>query len=155
MMRTLKIIFYGLLAFIERHPFFCLILVLLAVFAPTAFVSGLKILGWILLGIFTLILIILGLFAWKVHKMKRDMKKRFEEATNGAGFSGNFGGANFGGFSAGGMSLEELVRQMQAQAEAQQRAQQRGTTSSTTTSGSAQKRVNDKVGDYVDFEEVE
>jgi energy-coupling factor transporter transmembrane protein EcfT len=155
-MRTLKIIFYGLLAFIETHPFFCLILVLLAVFAPTAFITGLKVVGWIILGILTLLLIVFGLLAWKVYKMKRDMKKRFDEATGGAGFSGNFGGAHFGGFSTGGMSLEELVRQMQAQADAQQRAQQqRGNTSSTTTSGSAQKRVNDKVGDYVDFEEVE
>jgi hypothetical protein len=86
--------------------------------------------------------------------MKRDMKKRFEQA--GANFNGNFGGASFGGFSTGGMTLEELVRQMQAQAEAQQRAQRGdGGKSSTSTSGSAQKRVNDKVGDYVDFEEVE
>ncbi len=149
-MTFLKIVFYGLLAFIERHPFFCIIMVLLAIFAPIVF----EVIGWIILGIIALLLIVFGLLAWKVHKMKRDMKKRFEQA--GANFNDNFGGASFGGFSTGGMTLEELVRQMQAQAEAQQRAQ-RGDSgkSSTSTSGSAQKRVNDKVGDYVDFEEVE
>jgi len=55
------------------------------------------------------------------------------------------------------MTLEELVRQMQAQADAAKRNSQNNTNSqtTTTTSGSTQKRVNDKVGDYVDFEEVE
>lgn len=153
-MNILKIIFYGLLAFIERHPIFCTILVLLAIFAPFVF----EIVGWIILGIITLLLIVFGILAWKVYKMKREMKKRFEQG--GANFSGgSFGGQNFGGhFYAGGMTLEELVRQMQAQADAQQRAQQQrksGGDNTTTTSGSAQKRVSDQVGDYVDFEEVE
>ena len=153
-MNVLKIIFYGLLAFIERHPIFCTILVLLAIFAPFVF----EIVGWIILGIITLLLIVFGILAWKVYKMKREMKKRFEQG--GANFSGgSFGAQNFGGhFYAGGMTLEELVRQMQAQADAQQRAQQQrksGGDNTTTTSGSAQKRVSDQVGDYVDFEEVE
>ena len=54
------------------------------------------------------------------------------------------------------MTLEELVRQMQEQANARQRAQG-GANSQTSTQSqqSQQKRVNDKVGDYVDFEEVE
>jgi hypothetical protein len=65
------------------------------------------------------------------------------------GFSGMGGAAN-------GMTLEELVRRMQAEAD----ARRRGTTSSngtTTTSSSpkSEKRVRDKVGDYVDFEEVD
>ena len=153
-MNILKIMFYGLLAFIERHPIFCTILVLLAIFAPFVF----EIVGWIILGIITLLLIVFGILAWKVYKMKCEMKKRFEQG--GANFSGgSFGGQNFGGhFYAGGMTLEELVRQMQAQADAQQRAQQQrksGGDNTTTTSGSAQKRVSDQVGDYVDFEEVE
>ena len=80
----------------------------------------------------------------------------------------NFGGANpfgggFAGFSnMGGMTLEELVRQMQAQADARQRAKQQSagsqqrdnSTAETTTSGQTRKRVSDDVGDYVDFEEV-
>ena len=151
----LKLIFYGLLSFITRHPVFCTIIVLLAIFAPIVF----EVVGWILLGILALILLGFGFLAWKMYKLKRDMKRRFKEAAGGnANFGGaqGFGGANFGGFAMGGMSLEDLVRQMQAQADAQQRARQgRGSDSTTSTSGSAQKRVNDKVGDYVDFEEVE
>ena len=70
-MNVLKIIFFGLLAFIERHPIFCTIIVLLAIFAPFVF----EVLGWILLGIVTLILILFGVLAWKMYKMKREMKK--------------------------------------------------------------------------------
>ena len=141
-MNILKIMFYGLLAFIERHPIFCTILVLLAIFAPFVF----EIVGWIILGIITLLLIVFGILAWKVYKMKREMKKRFEQG--GANFSGgSFGGQNFGGhFYAGGMTLEELVRQMQAQADASQRK--------NTTTKQEKKIDNDKSGDYVDFEEV-
>jgi hypothetical protein len=49
-MTFLKIVFYGLLAFIERHPFFCIIMVLLAIFAPIVF----EVIGWIILGIIAL-----------------------------------------------------------------------------------------------------
>ena len=147
----LKLIFYGLLAFVTRHPVFCVVLGVLLYFFPA-------VVGWTLLGILALILLVLGFLGWKMYKLKRDMKRRFKEATGGnANFGGaqGFGGANFAGFSMGGMSLEELVRQMQAQADAQQRARQGGANANSSTSGLAQKRVNDKVGDYVDFEEVE
>ena len=55
------------------------------------------------------------------------------------------------------MSLEELVRQMQEQANARKSEQSGAGQGKTTSSASSsqQKRVNDKVGDYVDFEEVE
>lgn len=141
-----------MLAFIERNPIFCLIMVLLAVFAPVVF----KVVGWIILGIIALLLIGLAALAWKVHKMKRDMKRRFEQAANGAGgFNG--GAQGFSGFGfTGNMSLEDLVRMMQQQADMRQQSSNKGASSSTAhTSGQTNKRVNDKVGDYVDFEEVE
>ena len=64
---------------------------------------------------------------------------------------GNMGGA------ANGMTLEELVRRMQAEADARRRGAgaQSSTTTTTTSSPKSEKRVSDKVGDYVDFEEVE
>ena len=148
----LKILFYGLLSFIERNPIFCLILVLLAIFAPVVF----EVVGWIILGIIALLLIGLGLLAWKMHKMKREMKRRFEQAANGGGF--NPGGAQgFSGFGfTGNMSLEDLVRMMQQQADMRQQAKSKGAgNTSTHASGQPNKRVNDKVGDYVDFEEVD
>ena len=152
----LKIILYGILAFVERHPLFTTFLVLTAIFAPIVW----KAIGWVVLGIIILLLLVVGGMALRVHSMRRKMEEQMR--SGGAGFSGfDAGGFNAGGFSAGGfnaqgMTLEELVRRMQEQADAQRRAQGGTTTTTTTTSSTKQqKRVNDKVGDYVDFEEVE
>lgn len=157
-MNILRIIIFGLLAFIERNPIFCLFLLLVAIVAHALF----KVVGWIILGIIALFLVILGIGWWRMRKMQRELNNQFRQTASGAGFnaSGTAGGFNgFGGFSTGGMTLEELVRQMQAQADAAKRNSANNTnsqtTTTTTTTGSTQKKVSDKVGDYVDFEEVE
>ena len=64
------------------------------------------------------------------------------------GFGNMAGGAN-------GMTLEELVRRMQAEADARRAGGTSSNNTTTTSSPKSEKRVNDKVGDYVDFEEVE
>ena len=154
-MNYLKIIFFGLLAFIERHPIFTFLIVILAIFAPMV----LKTIGWIILGILAVVLILILLAVFRFRKMRRQMEDQFRSGA-GAGFGGasGFSSAGFSGFgNAQGMTLEELVRQMQEQANARQRAQSGSGADTTTASSqqSQQKRVNDKVGDYVDFEEVE
>ena len=149
-MGYLKIIFYGLLAFIERNPKFCLLLVLIAVFAPFVF----KWVGWVLLII--LGVAVLGL-AFAILRFKR-MQKQMEEQMHqkmGGGFSGMGGFTNMGGFQnmggANGMSLEELVRQMQAQADARKaQTQQQPQPKQTAT----QSKSSVDSSDYVDFEEV-
>ena len=153
-MGYLKIIFYGLLAFIERNPKFCLLLVLIAVFAPFVF----KWVGWVLLIILGVALLGLGFAFLRFRKMQKQMEDQMHQ-TMGGGFSGMGGFTNMGGFSgmggftnmggANGMSLEELVRQMQAQADArksqaQQQPKQQATQSKSSVDSS----------DYVDFEEV-
>lgn len=162
-MTYLKIIFYGLLAFIERNPIFCTVLVLIAIFAPIVF----HVVGWILLGLLGLALLGIGMFVWRAHRMKRQMEKQFRDAMGGnmggQGFSaggpaGGFSGfASFGHMGSNGMTLEELVRQMQAQADRRQQASSGQPSSSTTTRSTGTKvgGKSDKVGDYVDFEEVE
>lgn len=156
-MNILRIIIFGLLAFIERNPIFCIFLLFVAIMAPALF----KVVGWIILGIIALFLAILGIGWWRMRKMQRELNNQFRQTASGAGFngSGSAGGFNgFGSFSTGGMTLEELVRQMHAQADAAKRNSANNansqTTTTTTTSGSTQKKVSDKVGDYVDFEEV-
>ena len=148
-MGYLKIIFYGLLAFIERNPKFCLLLVLIAVFAPFLF----KWVGWLLLIIVGVALLGLAFAILRFKRMQKQMEEQMRQT--GSGFSGMGGFTNMGGFSnmggANGMSLEELVRQMQAQADArkgQQQPKQNTTASSKSVSG-----VDS--ADYVDFEEVE
>ena len=149
-MGYLKIIFYGLLAFIERNPKFCLLLVLIAVFAPFLF----KWVGWLLLIIVGVALLGLAFAILRFKRMQKQMEEQMRQT--GSGFSGMGGFTNMGGFSnmggANGMSLEELVRQMQAQADAR-KAQQQQPKPNTTASSKSVSGVDS--ADYVDFEEVE
>lgn len=139
----LKIIFYGILAFIERHPLFTLFIILISIFAPVV----LKAIGWVIVAVLFALLLIVGVAAFRMHKMRKQVEDQFR-GTSSAGFSSGFS-------SAQGMSLEELVRRMQAEAEAKRRSQDTYSSTTTQSSNTQQKRVNDKVGDYVDFEEVE
>lgn len=148
----LKIVFYAILAFIERNPKLCIILALLAIFAPVVF----KFVGWIILGIIALAIIIMGTMAWRMRTMQRTMEREFGARTSGQAGSTAGGFNGFGGFSnMGGMSLEELVRRMQAEADA------RKATSANASSGQSAK-ANDNASrvrgsrddDYVDFEEI-
>lgn len=146
-MGYLKIFFYGLLAFIERNPKFCLLLVLIAIFAPFLF----RWIGWLLLIIVGVALLGLAFLFLRFHRMQKRMEDQMHQ-TMGGGFSGMGGFTNMGGFQnmggANSMSLEELVRQMQAQADAR-KAQQAPKQTTTTQSKSS---VDSS--DYVDFEEV-
>lgn len=151
-MGYLKIIFYGLLAFVERNPLFTLLLVLLAIFAPVVF----KVAGWIILGILLAIVVLVAIGSLRLRRMRQQMEEQMRQGGySSGGFSGmdSFGGM---GGAANGMTLEELVRRMQAEADAR-RAGGTSSNNTTTTSSSpkSEKRVNDKVGDYVDFEEVD
>ena len=145
-MGYLKIIFYGLLAFIERNPKFCILLLLLAIFAPFV----LRWVGWLLLIIVGVALLGLAFAILRVRKMQKNVEEQMRQT--GSGFSGMGGFTNMGGFSnmggANGMTLEELVRQMQAQADARkaQQPKQNTTTSKNVSSVDS--------ADYVDFEEV-
>ena len=150
-MGYLKIALYWLLAFIERHPMFCLIMLLLAIFTPFVF----KWIGWVLLGFLCLALIGILVVALRFRKMKRQMEEQMRQA--GSGFSGMGGFAHMGGFTnmggANGMTLEELLRQMQAQADARKAQQSPRQPQQNTTTTKKVSGVDS--ADYVEFEEVE
>lgn len=141
----LKIVFYAILAFIERNPKLCIILALLAIFAPVVF----KFVGWIILGVIAFAIIVMGTMAWRMRAMQRKMERDFKANASGAS-AGGFNG--FGGFNnMGGMSLEDLVRRMQAEADARK-----------ATSSAQNNKPNENTSrvrssrdeDYVDFEEI-
>ena len=141
-MTYLKILFYGLLSAIERNPIFFLVLLLLAAFAPFVIKWAL----WVILGIIAIALLGFIFFILRFRKMQRDMNNQFRQAGGASGFNAGTGFGGFSHFASSNMSLEELVRQMQAQADASQRK--------NTTTKQEKKIDNDKSGDYVDFEEV-
>lgn len=145
-MTYLKILFYGLLAAIERHPIFFLVTLLVALFAPFVF----KWVLWVILGILALALVGIILFVLRFRKAQRDLNNQFRQAGGATGFNAGTGFGGFSHFASSNMSLEELVRQMQARADAQQ---QRNTQRQQQTS--QERKINtDKSDEYVDFEEV-
>ena len=141
-MAYLKIIFYGLLSAIERNPIFFLVLLLLVAFAPFVIKWAL----WVILGFVVIAILGLLFFILRFRKMQRDMNNQFRQSGGASGFNAGTGFGGFSHFTSSNISLEELVRQMQAQADASQRK--------NTTTKQEKKIDNDKSGDYVDFEEV-
>ena len=129
-MGYLKIIFYGLLAFVERNPLFTLLLVLLAIFAPVVF----KVAGWIILGILLAIVVLVAIGSLRLRRMRQQM----EEQMRGS-FRGGQGGPSAGYNPYGGGST---------------RRPNEGEVQVHITSETPEKRVSKDVGDYVEFEET-
>ena len=66
-MNYLKIIFYGILSFIERNPIFCLFFLIIAIVAPFL----VKVFLYVILGFLLLALIGIGVAVWRMRKMQR------------------------------------------------------------------------------------
>lgn len=148
-MNYLKIIFYGLLAFAQKYPFFALAL-LAAIILPPIFFEWVR---WFMLGMLVICIIVFGLVWLQFRRMKRQFEKEYRQAMGGNMGRNNAGqGAGFRGFGfANGMRLEDFVQQMQQQADARQAAA--GQPSDSKSSSQSKKSTNDQ-GEYVDFEEI-
>ena len=160
-MIALKIIFYGLLAMLERRPIFTIGLLALLILPPIYF----EWVRWFYLGLFIFILLIVFAIKRKIRKLRQQFEQQYRDAmggNGGAGFAGfgGFGGANGAGFSgfnfSQGMTLEELVRQMQQQADARNAQSQLGKTTIKDNSSKLNngKNKDNNEGEYVDFEEI-
>ena len=115
----------SLIKWIGRNPLTFILIVMIAVFAPSVF-------GWIFvtIGIIALVVLalpILGLI--KLRRMTRDIEKQARKQ--------GFGGGNFSGQQHGCTQNSN-----------------EGEVKVYTTDEAAGKRVSDNVGEYVDFEEV-
>ena len=129
-MNFLFAIIDSIVEFVKRNPLTCLLLVMLAVFMPSFF-------GVLAVVVGVIILLVLALPIIGIIKLRR-MSKKMEEQARQQGYSGQgFGGQTYG---------------QQSQREA--RNAKEGDVKVYTTSQTPEKRVNDDVGDYVDFEEV-
>lgn len=157
-MLILKIIFYGLLAMLERRPIFTIGLLALLILPPIYF----EWVRWFYLGLLIFILLIVFAVKRKIRQLRKQFEQQYRDAMGGnagAGFAG-FGGPNGAGFAgfnfSQGMTLEDLVRQMQQQADARnaQAQQQQGTTTIKDNSSKTNSTNNNNEGEYVDFEEI-
>lgn len=128
-MNFLFAIIDSIVEWIKRNPLTCILLVMIAVFAPGLF-------GAIFIGIGIVVLLLLAIPIIGIFKLRRMSRKIEDEARQQQGFGGQgFGGQGFGGQN-------------------RTRTNNEGEVKVYTTEEATEKRVNDKVGEYVDFEEV-
>ena len=128
-MNFLFAIIDSIVEWIKRNPLTCILLVMIAVVAPGLF-------GAIFIGIGIVVLLLLAIPIIGIFKLRRMSRKIEDEARQQQGFGGQgFGGQGFGGQN-------------------RTRTNNEGEVKVYTTEEATEKRVNDKVGEYVDFEEV-
>ena len=116
----------SIINYIQRNPLTTIIIVMLIVFAPSAF-------GALLVGVAVVLLLLLAIPIYMLYRVRR-MSRKMEDQTRGQSQQRGFYG-HTNTQSDYGRSAEGEVRVH-------------------TTSEQPQKRVNENVGDYVDFEEV-
>ena len=116
----------SIINYIQRNPLTTIIIVMLIVFAPSAF-------GALLVGVAVVLLLLLAIPIYMLYRVRRMSRKMEDQAREQSQQRGFYGRTNTQ--SDYGRSAEGEVRVH-------------------TTSEQPQKRVNENVGGYVDFEEV-
>ena len=125
-MNFLSAIIDSFLGFISRNPLTTIIIVMLLVFAPSFF-------GALLIGVVVLVLILLAIPLFMLFRLRRASRNFQEQARHESQQS---------------YSQREYNQQGYSQSKSE------GDVKVHATTQQPQKRVNDNVGDYVEFEEV-
>ena len=119
--------FESIINYIQRNPLTTIIIVMLLVFAPSAF-------GVLIIGIGIAVLLLLAVPLFMLFRLRR-MSRRSEQQARQGGQQGGF-------YTYTNSSQQSNARSAEGEVRVH------------STSGQPQKRVKDNVGDYVDFEEV-
>ena len=125
-MNFLSAIIDSFLGFVSRNPLTTIIIVMLLVFAPSFF-------GALLIGVVVLALILLAIPLFMLFRLRRASRNFQEQARHESQQS---------------YSQREYNQQGYSQSKSE------GDVKVHATTQQPQKRVNDNVGDYVEFEEV-
>ena len=125
-MNFLSAIIDSFLGFVSRNPLTTIIIVMLLVFAPSVF-------GVLFIGVIVLLLLTLAIPAFLLFRLRR-ASRNFQEQTRHKSQQSH--------------SQREYTQQSYSQPKSE------GDVKVHATTQQPQKRVNDNVGDYVEFEEV-
>lgn len=118
----------SIVSFVRRNPIFCLVVLILALGAPSLLAGIVSVILYIVIALAVAALVFGIVMRQRIRRMQRDMNDRF--------------GGGFGGYDASAFGNET-----------RQRRQDEGDVKIYRRSDAAGKRVSDDVGDYVDFEE--
>ena len=88
-MNLLIAIIDGIVGFIRRNPLFCLLIFLLALFAPSVLGGIAMFVLYALLGLVVLAIILLLSFRWRIYRMRKDLEDQFGGQSFGPGPAGN------------------------------------------------------------------
>ena len=127
-MNFLSALIDSIIDFVRRNPLMTTLIIMLMVFAPSAF-------GVLFIGIMVVLLLLLAIpifLLFRLRRASRHIEEEARRASQQARGQQFYGGQTYG----------------------QQSQKQEGEVKVYTTSQQPQKRVNDNIGDYVEFEEV-
>lgn len=123
----------SIIAFVQRNPIFCLVVLMLALLAPQVLQGIVLFVLYGLLGLFILVGVAIVAFRWRIARMQQRMEERFNEGARGQD--------GRGWYDAGAGSTRRRSRSDEGRVRIHR------------TSDAPEKRISDDVGDYVDFEE--
>lgn len=142
-MNFLSALFDTFINFVRRNPLLVLLIVILAVTAPSL-LRGIASVVLYLVGGFILFIILLVVWArWKIYKMQKQMRDQFG---GGAQQRPHGGFYTFYGPGAG---------RTQSGRQRTERQPDEGEVKVHKTASTPEKRISNRVGDYVDFEETQ
>lgn len=131
-MNFIMILIDSIATFVRRNPLLCLLILMLALLAPSVLKGLAAFVLYFVIGILLFGLIILLTIRWRFRRLQREMQEQFGHM--GGGFQGHTEGYT-----------------------QQQRARQttnEGEVKVYVTSETPEKRIANDVGDYVEFEET-
>lgn len=120
-------ILYGIAEFVRRNPVLCLLLLILAVGAPSVLVGIANFILYFMLTILLLVVVAVLVFRYRINRLRREMEQQ-------------------GGFAQDGTQRRTYTWRSGHRRE--------GDVKVYKTSETPEKRVNDSVGEYVEFEEI-
>lgn len=133
-MKYLMAVIDALVGFVQRNPLTVLVILILALGAP-ALLKGIALfILYFIMGFVLLLIAGVLFFRWRIYRMRKEMEERF-----GEGF-----GAAAGGFDPRGFGSRQRPPKQGREGEVKV----------YRTADAPEKRVSEKVGDYVDFEET-
>ena len=107
----------AMVGFVRRNPIFCLVVLILALGAPSLLAGIASLILYVVLGLIVLMFVLSLVLRWRIGKLTDNFR---QQQQNGSGYSSQ---------------------------------RREGDVSIRIDSEQTEKRINDDVGDYVDFEE--
>ncbi len=129
-MNFLTAIIDSLVSFVRRNPLTVLLIIVLALTAPSLLRGLATLILYLVMGFVLFIVVVLLMMRWRLHKVQQQVRQQFDEQQQRHANAGS--------------SFYDRFR----------RTEQAGDVKVHKTAHTPEKRISEDVGDYVDFEET-